>query len=362
MTTRVTAARVLCPADIGAAAVTVDKGRITAVEPLAGPAEHEILAPGFVDLQVNGAGGYDVGSPDAQWEAVDDALARQGVTSWCPTLTSRPIDRYPEAIGGIAVAAGRSRPRPDIVGVHLEGPFLAPEFARAHPVEHLAPVDLEWLSALPQIVRLVTLAPELPGAPEAIRALVERGVVVALGHSGASADEVRGAADAGATLVTHLFNAMATFHHRDPGLVGVALTDPRLTVSLIADLVHMAPDALRLAIAAAGVERTVLVTDAAAAEGDRFGRDLELRDGAPRLPDGTIAGSALTMDRAVANLVRHVGVPLEVAVAAASTNPARVLGLTDRGRIEPGARADLVALDDDFTVETVWVGGERLSG
>lgn len=348
---------------IGPATVVVDGGYIAAVEPA--PVEgtpERILVPGFVDLQVNGIGNHDVGSADTDWDAIDDALLRQGVTTWCPTLTSRDLDEYPGALDRISEAAERSGTRPHLAGTHLEGPFLAPDFARAHPARHLVPIDLEWLAALPGIVRLITLAPELPDAVRAIEALVEREIVVALGHSGASSTDVGAAVDAGASLVTHLFNAMPPLHHRRPGLVGAALTDERLTVSLIADLVHVAPEVLQLAFSSKGPANTVLVTDSSAAGSTRFDGVIEVRGGAPRLSDGTIAGSVLTMDRAVANVVRHASVPLEMAVAAASSTPARILGLADRGRIEPGARADLVALDDDFTVEAVWVGGERLSG
>ncbi len=364
MTTSISARRVVTPDRItGPATVIVDGGRITAVEPA--PVERtpeRTLVPGFLDLQVNGIGDHDVGSVDADWDALDDALVRQGVTTWCPTLTSRPLDEYPGALDRISEASARSGNRPHLAGAHLEGPFLAPEFAGAHPTRHLVPIDLEWLATLPGIVRLITLAPELADAVRAVEALVERGTVVALGHSDATPTDVGAAVDAGASLVTHLFNAMPPLHHRRPGLVGAALADERLTVSLIADLVHVAPEVLQLAFSSKGPANTVLVTDSSAAGSTRFDGVIEVRCGAPRLPDGTIAGSVLTMDRAVANVVRHTSVPLEMAVAAASTNPARVLGLSDRGRVEPGARADLVALDDDFAVEAVWVGGEQLSG
>lgn len=349
---------------MGPATVVIDGERISAVasSALAEAAPDRTLVPGFVDLQVNGIGDHDVGSADADWGALDDALLRQGVTSWCPTLTSRPLEAYSAALDRLAEAAARTGSRPRIAGVHLEGPFLAPARAGAHPAEHLRPPDIAWLESLPDLVRLVTLAPELPGASAAIEALTSRQVVVALGHSAATAQQTAAAADRGATLVTHLFNAMPPFHHRRPGPVAAALTDPRLTVSLIADLVHVAPEALRLAFAAKGPAGVALVTDAVAIGSERFGARLALHEGAPRLPDGTIAGSALTMDRAVANVVRHAEVPLERAVGAAAATPARVLGLTDRGRIAPGARADLVALDDDLTVSAVWVGGEQLVG
>jgi N-acetylglucosamine-6-phosphate deacetylase len=204
----------------------------------------------------------------------------------------------------------------------------------------------------------VTLAPELAGATEAIRALRARGILVALGHTAATVDEMGAAAAAGAQLVTHLFNGMPPLHHRTPGPVGAALTDDRLTVSLIADLVHVHSTTLTLAFRVKGAGRVALVTDAVAWEAERVGGiGIGFVDGAPRLPDGTLAGSALTMDKAVANVVHECGVDLADAVAAASTTPARLLGLADRGALEPGRRADLVALSPGLGVLATWVGG-----
>jgi N-acetylglucosamine-6-phosphate deacetylase len=246
-----------------------------------------------------------------------------------------------------------------VLGVHLEGPFLggAPG---AHVVEHLRPVDLPWLRALLErtagLVRILTLAPEADAGFTGTRVLCDAGVVVAIGHSTATYDETRAAADAGATVVTHLFNGMGPFNHRSPGVAGAALDDPRLTPSLIADLVHVHPAALRLAI---GAKRSVaLVTDAVAVGAGTAGDVVMLeRDGAARLADGTLAGSVLGMDRAVRNVV-DLGVPLERAVEMASTIPSEILGLTDRGRLEPGRRADIVALDrESLRATAVWVGG-----
>src|SRR5205807_9927555 len=187
-----------------------------------------------------------------------------------------------------------------------------------------------------------------------VHGLVGQGGGVARGHSAASFDEARAAAGAGARLVTHCFNGMGAFHHREPGLVGAALTDERLKLSIIADLVHVHPAALALAFRAKGPGGVVLVTDAVAWE-ERSGAVRV--DGAPRLPDGTLAGSRLTMDGAVANVVHHAGVTLEDAIRAASTNPADVMGEGDRGRIAVGCRADVVALDRDLGVAATWVAG-----
>ena len=345
---------------VGPAAVVVENGLISAVEPLSSGAPDRTLAPGFVDLQVNGIDDVDVATAvGAGWDRLDRMLVAQGTTTWCPTLVTAPREVYGPALDRIAAAAARpldDHPRPDIAGAHLEGPFLggAPG---AHDRALIVPVDLEWLRQLPPIVRLVTMAPEADGALAAIAVLRERGVVVGLGHSTASLEQASAAIDAGARLVTHLFNAMAPLHHRQPGLVGAALTDRRVAVSVIADNVHVHATAARLALLAKGSDGVVLVTDAVAWRlGSAGPMRLALVDGAPRLADGTLAGSALTMDAAVRNAVA-AGFDLAAAVAAAATNPARVLGLTDRGVIAPGHRADLVALSPTLEVEDVWIGG-----
>jgi N-acetylglucosamine-6-phosphate deacetylase len=248
--------------------------------------------------------------------------------------------------------------------VHLEGPFLggAPG---AHVVEHLRPVDLPWLHAVlertPGLVRVVTLAPEADPDLRGVRMLRDAGVVVAIGHSTASYVDVRAAAAAGATVVTHLFNGMGPLNHREPGVAGAALDDPRLTPTLIADLVHVHPAALRLAIRA---KRSVaLVTDAVAVGAGTIGEvAVHERDGAARLADGTLAGAIVAMDRAVANVV-GLGFPLERAVELAATVPSEIIGCNGRGRIEPGRRADIVALDRaTLSVQAVWIGGITVPG
>ena len=339
--------------------VTAD-GRIEALHPTTGSVPDRALVPGFVDLQVNGHDDVDVAVADgADWDRLDDLLTAQGVTTWCPTLVTAPREAYPPALARIAAAAARPGARPAIAGAHLEGPFLGGRVG-AHPVEHLRAVDADWLASLPEVVAVVTLGPEVEGAVRGIEALVARGTLVALGHSAASFEQTGTAVDAGARLVTHCFNASGELHQRAPGFLGAALSDDRLAISLIADLAHVHPALLRLAFRAKGPGRVVLVTDAVAWRAGQIGTiDVHPgEDGVPRLADGTLAGSALTMDRAVRNVVRDAGVDLADAVAAASTTPARLLGLDDRGVLRPGARADLVALDDDLTVAGTWIGGE----
>jgi N-acetylglucosamine-6-phosphate deacetylase len=359
---RLGAARVVTPTRItGPSVVVIDGGRIVAIEPTSEPVPDRTLAPGFVDLQVNGIASIDVaGAHDDDWDELDRALLAQGVTTWCPTLVTAPLDSYAAPLARVAAAAERTDDvvRPSIAGIHLEGPFLggAPG---AHPASLICAPDDEWLAALPSIVKVVTLAPEADGARACIESLTARGVLVSLGHSTASYEQVLDATAAGARLVTHCFNGMAPLHHREPGLVGAALTDDRLAVSLIADLVHVHPAAVALVFRAKGAGRVVLITDAVAWARGTVGEAVHVTfDGiAPRLADGTLAGSALTMDIAVRNVIEQCGVPLLDAINAATATPARLLGFDDRGEILPGRRADLVALGPDLTVQATWVRG-----
>ncbi len=345
----------------GPTEIEVVAGRIAAVRPLAdGGLPGWTLVPGFVDLQVNGIDAVDVAvARDGDWDTLDGSLVAQGVTAWCPTLVSAPFDRYAPPLARIASAAARDGARPAILRAHLEGPFLG-ERRGAHPDSMIVAPDLEWVAGLDG-VGLMTVGPEAAGALELIRALVDRGVVAAIGHTTASPDAVTAAVDAGASLFTHLFNASGPVGARSPGPVGAALTDDRLAVSLIADLIHVDRRCLALAIRAKPADRVVLVTDAVAWQSS-WARDqgIAMVEGAPRLPGGTLAGSALTMDQAVRNLVQEVGVDLADAVRFASANPARVMGCADRGSLAVGARADIVALDADLQVAQVWIAGEPL--
>lgn len=324
-----------------------------------------VLVPGLVDLQVNGAAGVDfLQCTQEQFAAACRYLASTGTASFLPTLVSAPLDTLRTAAGALrrAVSAGARA-----LGLHLEGPALNPNRAGAHDPRWLVPADDPRLRTLVEeledMVRLVTLAPELPGGPELVRWLVSRGVVVSLGHTDATYAQTQEAFQAGATMVTHLFNAMRGLHHREPGPVGAALEEGEWACSLVADGIHVHPSVFRLAYRLLGPDRVVLVTDAVAAAGAPPGRyrlgevELVVRPGdAPRLPDGTLAGSILRMDQAVWNVTRW-GVPLLDAVRMATSTPARVLKLADRGHLRSGARADLCVLASGRAVLTV-VGGE----
>lgn len=327
-----------------------------------------IVAPGFVDLQVNGGFGLDVAEDGvAAVERLCERLPATGVTSFLPTLISSAAEVYSRA-AGLSSVVGAGRPgRATALGLHLEGPLLAPTRAGAHPrgaIEAAAGADaaIEALVAA-GLVRLVTLAPERPGALERCRELVARGVAVSLGHTEATHDELRAGVDAGAVLVTHLYNAMSPLHHRAPGAVGAALTDERVAVGLIADGVHCHPAALRLALAAKGAARIALVTDGIAAMGMpagvwSLGAARVHVDGAScRLADGTLAGSVLTLDRAVRAMVA-AGATAAQALTMASAVPAGLLGLAGKGRLAPGADADVVLLDESLRVVAALVGGQ----
>jgi N-acetylglucosamine-6-phosphate deacetylase len=340
--------------------VVLDGGRIVAVAPGAErpvgarvlPAAGLLVAAGYCDLQCNGAHGVDLArEPERLWEMAA-VLPRHGVTTWLPTIVTSPPEVAERARR--TLLAGRP---PDVapgatpLGLHLEGPMLNPARKGAHPAGLLrAPspaVYGQWSAAAG--VTLVTLAPELPGALDAVRALRAAGVLVAAGHTDASAGELAAAVDAGVRLVTHLFNAMRPFAHRDPGPVGVALADERLAAGLIADGVHVDPVAVAAAWRALGPERTVLVSDAVAALG--------LSAGPARLGDGTLAGSALALDDAVRNLVAWTGCPVPDAVATVTSTPARVLG-RDAGAVAPGQPGDLTVLDADLRAVATIVAGD----
>ncbi|HEV3478528.1 MAG TPA: N-acetylglucosamine-6-phosphate deacetylase [Gaiellaceae bacterium] len=347
---------VLLPGD-----VEIADGRIVGVG-VPGRNGRGIAAPGFVDLQVNGFGGVDFLDSDAAgYHRAGEALLETGVTAYLPTFITTPEEQLLAAVDEVPL--GGDGPR--ILGIHLEGPFLAPGRLGTHPPlarRDPDPVLLERLLESGRI-RLMTLAPELEGADSLVDLLLRRGVTVSAGHTDATADEANTAFDRGVRTVTHLFNAMRPLRHRDPGIAGAALDREDVIVQIILDGVHLAPETARLVWrAAAG--RVALVTDAVSGAGVQDGSyslagfEVKIRDGVARGPDGQLAGSVLTMIEAVRNL-HGLGVPLADALEAASTVPARVLGLADVGRLAPGARADVVIVDDNLEIERVLIGGQE---
>lgn len=347
--------------------VEVDEGRVAAVGLRGG--RSGIAIPGLVDLQVNGFHGVDVlqaSSDELMTLGVE--LARTGVLWYQPTLITAPADLTLRALATIGDAAGRdSTGGAHILGAQLEGPFLSEQRAGAHPVEHLRSPDLDLLVSFlgggcP--ITTVTLAPELPGADELIDELVRRDVAVSLGHSDATAEVANAAFDRGARTVTHLFNAMRPFGHRDPGVAGAALARDDVIVQLIVDGVHLAPEAILVAWRAAR-GRVVLVSDLTAAGGRGDGTfrlgtvDVVVESGVSRTPDGTLAGAVRPLAWGLQRLV-ELGVPVAEAVVAVTRTPGRVIGRDDIAVLRPGAPADLVVLDDDFAVASVLLGGRRL--
>jgi len=325
-----------------------------------------LVAPGFVDVQCNGGFGIDLAAePERLWE-LGALLPRHGVTAWLPTIVTSPASVRERALATLAAGppGGWSGAVP--LGLHLEGPMLNPARNGAHDPRHLAAPspDLYGGWSREAGVALVTLAPELPGGIEAVRALTAAGVVVSIGHTAASPADVAAAVEAGATSVTHLFNAMTPFGHRDPGVVGASLATTALRCGLIVDGIHLDPVTVAMAWRALGPKRTVLVTDAVAALGMPFGEQplgagrVAVGPDGVRLPDGTLAGSNLSAIEAVRNLIAFTGCEPFEAVAAMTASPSRLLGRTDRGVLEPARRADLVLLTGELDVVATVVGGQ----
>jgi N-acetylglucosamine-6-phosphate deacetylase len=329
-----------------------------------------VLLPGFVDLQVNGYFGEEFLTAGSDgWARVTTRLPQTGTTAFLPTFVTAPPGVLTSGLRAAAALIPALPAGARVLGVHVEGPFISPAWKGAHNeawiTEPSADAVAELLDAGRGVLRLVTLAPERRGGMAAVTALTEAGVLVSVGHSDATARQVAEAADHGARMVTHLFNAQRPMHHREPGVVGQALTDLRLTSGLIADMRHVNPQVCALAFRAAP-GRICAVTDAAACAGmppgsyRLGGEPIELPPGGGEPPvrsDGTLAGSGLRMDAAVGNLVA-AGIGLAEAVCAATRVPADLIGRPDLGRIAPGAAADVVWLGDDMRTKATWIGGE----
>lgn len=338
-----------------------------------------ILAPGFVDIHMHGGAGLDVmQAAPAELPRLNKFLTTHGVTGYFPTTVTAPLDQSCAALERIASTieaaensavtngeAAQARP----LGIHLEGPFLSHKRRGVHPPAYLLEPTLEvferlWQAARGQ-VRMMTIAPELPGALEIIAEAAKRNVCVSIGHSDAVLEAARAGVKAGARHATHTFNAMRPLDHRDPGILGEVLTDEQITADIIVDGIHVAPEVVKLFLRAKGVERAVLITDAIAATGMPDGTyqlgpiQVEVKDG-KCTADGRLAGSVLTMDRAVRNVTQFAGWSLRDAVRAATLNSARATGLTKHGALVPGAEANIVVLSDAGEVQKTIVRGRGL--
>jgi N-acetylglucosamine-6-phosphate deacetylase len=324
------------------------------------------VSPGLIDLQINGAFGHEVGGDGAALAALAAALPATGVTSFLPTLVSGSAESY--RAGAAALRAASQAPGARRLGLHLEGPLLSPKRVGAHDPAAVADGAATLGAVLDELIaadvlRVVTIAPERRGALALIRRMRDAGVIASLGHTDATFTELVAGVDAGASFVTHLYNTMRPFQHREPGSVGAALTDDRLTVGLIADAVHTHPAALNLALRAKGADHVALVTDAVSATGRPAGSYMLggapiISDGAAaRRPDGVLAGSTLTLDRAVRVMIEQAGAHVEEALSMATQVPAALLDRDDLGRLAVGCAADLVLWSASMEVEATYLGG-----
>jgi N-acetylglucosamine-6-phosphate deacetylase len=341
-----------------------------------------VMAPGYIDLHIHGSAGYDVMDDIAEaLPAIEQLLARHGVTSYFPTTVTAPMDKILRALERLADAIeererdcaqehpdGKRRALP--LGIHLEGPFISHARRGVHPPENLlaptlATFERFWQAARGRI-RMMTIAPELENAPQVIAEAARRGVCVSLGHSDADFAAAERGIAAGAHHATHTFNAMRPLDHRSPGILGAVLTDRRVSADIIADGVHLDPAIVKLVAAVKGPEQTVLITDAISATGMPNGRyrlgsfEVDVRDG-KCMVDGKLAGSVLTMDRAVRNLAHFAQWDLPQAVTAASRNPARVAQVANKGVLAVGADADFVVLSPEGEILRTFIGGVECS-
>jgi N-acetylglucosamine-6-phosphate deacetylase len=344
------------------------------------------VAPGFIDIHIHGSAGSDT------MDATSSALARMaefvsshGVTGFLPTVMSSPIEQMLAATRAAAQAArtdinphgecdvrNPSRRGAQVLGVNIEGPFLNAAFKGAQPEQGIVSPNPAILHRILEVggghVRVMTIAPEMPGAVDIVKALASQGVLASVGHSGASYDDVKNAIEAGLRHVTHTYNGMRGLHHREPGVVGAALVHGELTCEIIADGIHVHPAAVKLVARAKGPGGTVLMTDAMRASGlpdghyELGGQHVIVTCGAARLDTGVLAGSTLTMDNAVRNMVKFAGIPVHAAISMASSTPARLIGLAGRkGRIEPEMDADIVLLDaETLQVRATLVMGDAV--
>ncbi len=374
---RLTARRLIT--DVGVVeypVVTVgEDGRIAEIESDVSVRSEEVLSAALLDVHTHGAAGHDVmeATPEAM-EAVGRFFARHGVGGYLPTTVTAPVDVLLRSLEGLAgfVERGLVEGQATPLGVHLEGPFLSHGKRGVHPAGELQRPDVglfrRMWEASQGTIRLMTVAPELPGAEEMIAAAVGVGVRVSMGHTEATAAEARAGIAAGATGATHTFNAMRALDHREPGVLGVVLDNGRVWAELICDGVHVAPEGVRMWARMKGEARGVLVTDSMSATGMGDGRyllgglEVDVKDGVCRVADGALAGSVLTMDLGVGNVQRVAGVGLETAVRMGSSVPAAMLGLGERAQVRVGAWADFCRWDGAGRLVGVVLRGMAVGG
>ena len=367
---------------VSAKAIIVEKGRIreivnkeeissatlTGAKVIEG--KDKFIVPGYIDIHVHGGGGSDV--MDGDYEAINQiAIAHShfGTTSFLPTTMTMSKDKIIRSLRSICEAVKKGTAGAEILGIHMEGPYINPEKKGAQKEEDIKKISieefLEFNQASGNLIRLVTIAPEMPGAIGLIKYLYKQGIIASVGHTNATYVQTQAGIQAGLSHVTHTFNAMRELHHREPGVVGAALTSPELTVEIIADGVHIHPIVLKILTKIKDGEKIVLITDAMRAAGlkegtyDLGGQEVIVTKGQARLKDGTLAGSVLTMDKAVKNMVNKIGIQLPKAIQMASYNPAKSIGIDDKkGSLEPGKDADIVILNKNLETELTIVAGK----
>lgn len=325
--------------------------------------ENAVVLPGFIDEHIHGAGGSDAMDGNTKDLAIiAETVAKEGTTAFLATTMTQSKENILKAMRAVKEyreAAGEQGAR--IAGVHLEGPFIAAAHKGAQPLEYVAAPDAktfdEYNAACGNAIKIITLAPETDGALDFIRHIVAQGTVVSIGHTGAKYAEVKAAMEAGATNVTHTYNAQSPLHHREIGVVGSALLLEDLYCELICDTIHVSVPAMQLLVKNKRADKLALITDAMRAKGladgvsELGGQTVYVKGGEARLADGTLAGSVLRMNRALQNMVEKVGVPLTQAVDYCTINPARTLKMeNEAGSIAEGKRADFAVLNDKFDV------------
>ena len=356
--------------------ITLENGRILSLDSRdASPSQHsaEVLTPAFLDIHVHGAVGFDFMKANAaEIDAIGCFLAKKGVSHYLPTTVTGPIDETLHALETLAGSIEKTAPSDAAqpVAINLEGPFLCPAKRGVHRLDRLLLPSIELFDRFQQAaaghVRLLTIAPEMPGALDLIRHAAQRGVRVSLGHSNATAEQTLAAIAAGASSATHTFNAMRTLDHREPGLAGIVLDSDELFAEAIVDGVHLHPAIVRMWFKMKGERRAILITDGMAATGMPDGvynlgeLTVDVHDGVC-LSGGALAGSVLTLDRAVDNLRQTTGVPLPTAVRLASQNPAAMLGLTHLFEVTPGAAANFNIYDENGQRLGSFLNGTRLA-
>ena len=382
MQTVITAARLIAPErEIANPIVTVEDGVITRIASRAEaevPFGHHVdfdgctLAPAFFDVHIHGSAGHDVmEATPAAFTAIGHFLGRRGVGAYLPTTVTAPLDATLRSLAGMAKFMGSVKYGARPLGIHIEGPFLSPHKKGAHPANLLLTPSVELFDRMWQAaegkIRLMTIAPELPGAEEVIAHATSLGVRVSMGHSDADSDAAKRGVEAGAVSATHTYNAMRSFDHRNPGLLGEVLANDHLFAELICDGLHVAPNAVRIYWKAKGAERAILITDAMAAAGMPDGNyklgelDVRVKNGVCIIGENTLAGSTLTLDRAVKNFAAFTGAAIADVSRLASQNPARMTGFASEvGSLAVGRAADITVLSSENEVVDTILRGEML--